>query len=102
MGLPLSAEESRKAAVLRLSEKIHVDGLLNENYSFTPFVTLSNFVQYDTDSRDIGLQSRLRWIMKPGREFFVVFNHNWRENDLNRFESSQTHFRIKLNYTFRI
>lgn len=72
------------------------------NYSFTPFVTLSNFVQYDTDSRDIGLQSRLRWIMKPGREFFVVFNHNWRENDLNRFESSQTHFRIKLNYTFRI
>ena len=47
------------------------------NYSLTPFISLSNFVQYDTDSRNIGLQSRLRWIMKPGREFFIVFNHNW-------------------------
>ena len=37
------------------------------DYSFTPFITLTNFVQYDTDSRNIGLQSRLRWILKPGK-----------------------------------
>ena len=42
------------------------------DYSFTPFITLANFVQYDTDSRNIGLQSRLRWILKPGNEFFIV------------------------------
>ena len=71
------------------------------DYSFTPFISLNNFVQYDTDSQNIGLQSRLRWILKPGNEFFVVLNHNWQENELDRFESTQTRFRIKLNYTFR-
>jgi len=71
------------------------------NYSFTPFITLANLVQYDTDSENIGLQSRLRWIMKPGNEFYVVFNHSWQENALDRFESDQTRFRVKLNYVFR-
>jgi hypothetical protein len=72
------------------------------DYSFTPLITLANFVQYDSDSSNIGLQSRLRWILKPGREFYIVFNHNWQENDLDRFESVQTRFRFKLNYTFRL
>jgi len=71
------------------------------DYSFTPFVTLANFVQYDSDSRNLGLQSRLRWIMKPGNEFFVVLNHGWLKNQLDRFESAQTSFRVKLNYVFR-
>jgi hypothetical protein len=71
------------------------------DYAFSPFISLNNFVQYDTDSRNIGLQSRLRWILKPGNEFFVVLNHNWQENELDRFESAQTRFRVKLNYTFR-
>lgn len=71
------------------------------DYSFTPFITLANFVQYDTESANIGLQSRLRWIFTPGREIFVVLNHNWQENELDRFESSQTRFRVKLNYAFR-
>ncbi len=71
------------------------------DYSFTPFITLANFVQYDTDSRNLGLQSRLRWILKPGNEFFIVLNQNWQENELDRFESAQTRFRVKLNYTFR-
>jgi hypothetical protein len=71
------------------------------DYSFTPLITLANLVQYDTDSRNIGLQSRLRWILRPGNEFFVVFNHSWQENELERFVSDQTRFRVKLNYVFR-
>ncbi len=71
------------------------------DYSFTPFITLANFVQYDTESRNIGLQSRLRWIFAPGNEFFVVLNHAWQENQFDRFESAQTRFRVKVNYTFR-
>ncbi len=69
--------------------------------SFTPFVTLTNFVQYDTESRNIGLQSRLRWILTPGTEFLIVLNHAWQENELDRFEAAQTRFRVKFNYTFR-
>ncbi len=71
------------------------------DYSFTPFVTLANFVQYDTETRNIGLQSRLRWILTPGTEFFVVLNHAWQEDELDRFESAQTRFRVKFNYAFR-
>jgi hypothetical protein len=71
------------------------------DYNFTPFISLANFMQYDTDSRNIGLQSRFRWILKPGNEFFVVFNNGWQENELDRFESAQTRFRVKFNYTFR-
>ena len=71
------------------------------DYSFTPFITLANYVQYDSESQNIGLQSRLRWILKPGNEFFMVLNHAWQENQYDRFESAQTRFRVKLNYTFR-
>ena len=71
------------------------------DYSFTPFITLANFVQYDTESENIGLQSRLRWILTPGNEFFIVLNHAWQENEFDRFESAQTRFRVKFNYTFR-
>ena len=71
------------------------------DYSFTPFITLANFLQYDTDSRNIGLQSRLRWILHPGNDFFIVLNHGWQEDSLDRFVSAQTRFRVKLNYTFR-
>jgi hypothetical protein len=71
------------------------------DYSFTPFITLANYVQYDTESRNIGLQSRLRWILTPGNEFFVVLNHAWQENQFDRFEAAQTRFRVKFNYTFR-
>ena len=71
------------------------------DYAFTPFISLANFVQYDTESQNIGLQSRLRWILTPGNEFFIVLNHAWQEDRFDRFEAAQTRFRMKLNYTFR-
>jgi len=71
------------------------------NYSFNPNLGLTNFIQYDTVSRNIGLQSRLYWIIKPGSEAYFVFNHEWQENILDRFEAQRLDARIKLNYTFR-
>jgi hypothetical protein len=75
--------------------------LLRFNYFFSPRISVTNFIQYDTDSRNIGLQSRLRWILRPGQEVYLVLNHEWRENVLDRFEASRTDVRAKLNYTFR-
>ncbi len=71
------------------------------DYSFTPLISLSSLVQYDSDSGNIGLQSRLRWILKPGNEIFVVVNHAWQEDRFDRFVTGQTSARVKLNYTFR-
>lgn len=71
------------------------------DYAFTPFLSLSSFVQYDTDSRNLGLQSRLRWIVKPGNELFFVVNHAWQRDPLDRFLPVTTNVEAKLNYTFR-
>ncbi len=71
------------------------------DYSFNPYVHLTNFLQYDTNSQNIGLQSRLYWIIKPGNEIYLLFNHEWQENALERFAAVRTDARIKLNYTFR-
>ncbi len=62
---------------------------------------MTNFLQYDTDSQNIGLQSRLYWIIKPGNEIYLVFNHEWQENALERFAPARSDARVKLNYTFR-
>ncbi len=75
--------------------------LVKLNLFFTPKISLTNFVQYDTDSQNIGLQSRLRWILKPGQEFYVVFNHQWQEDAFDRFRSLTGDVRAKVNYTIR-
>jgi hypothetical protein len=75
--------------------------LVRLNLFFTPKVSLTNFVQYDTDSQNIGLQSRLRWILTAGQEFYVVFNHQWQEDMFDRFASFTGDLRGKVNYTIR-
>lgn len=71
------------------------------DYSFTPLIGLSSLVQYDSDSQNLGLQARLRWIFKPGNELYVVVNHSWQEDAFERFVSYQSRVGLKLNYTFR-
>ena len=45
------------------------------SYSFDNDLAFSSFTQYDTDSGHVGVNAQLRWIITPGREIFVVFNH---------------------------
>jgi len=44
-------------------------------YSFSPDFELSSFTQYDSSVGHTGVNARLRWIISPGRDFFLVFNH---------------------------
>ena len=48
---------------------------LNAAWSFTPDLALSTFVQHDSITDQTGINARLQWIIQPGRELFVVFNH---------------------------
>jgi len=43
---------------------------------FSPNVVWSNFIQYDNRSDSAGVNSRFRYILRDGREFFVVVNQN--------------------------
>ncbi|MFL5463070.1 MAG: DUF5916 domain-containing protein [Gemmatimonadaceae bacterium] len=73
--------------------------------NFSPDLQLASFVQYDSESRAIGSNTRLRWTFTPVGDLFVVYNHNMRTRDpltLRRelvFASNQ--LLLKAQYAFR-
>jgi len=76
---------------------------LRANFSVSPFLTFSNLVQYDNESRNLGWQCRLRWILKPGNDVFLVFNQGWNQAPRGgfRFAPGDTRLAAKVQYTFR-
>src|SRR5262249_1481811 len=58
----------------RLKEGNFVQRLtqLNLVYAFNPNLVLTNFLQYDTESQNVGNNMRLRWTLKPGNDLFIV------------------------------
>ncbi len=73
---------------------------LRVNVLFSPEISWSNFIQYDNVSDDLGLNSRFRWILSPGRELNFVVNQGW-EFDPPEFESNTTQLTLKVSYTLR-
>jgi hypothetical protein len=47
------------------------------NTQFNPFISLVNRLQFDSVTRQLGWQSRFRWITRPGNDIFFVYTHNW-------------------------
>lgn len=71
---------------------------------FSPFMYLANNIQYDTVSGVLGWQSRFRWIVTPGNDVFVVYTHNWIEDQLDpnaRFRTLDRRGAAKVVYTKR-
>ena len=76
---------------------------------FSPFVTLVNNVQYDTQSAVLGWQSRFRWILTPGNDLYLVYTHNWLDTELgpgnqtsfNRYATLDKRLASKILYTYR-
>jgi hypothetical protein len=69
---------------------------------FSPFVTIVNNFQYDTQSAVLGWQSRFRWIVTPGNDVYVVYTHNWLDDPLlSRFSTLDKRFASKILYTYR-
>ena len=56
----------------------------------SPDLSIASYVQYDTDSDSIGVNTRLRWTFTPVADLFVVYNHNVRSLlDRWQLESNQ-------------
>jgi hypothetical protein len=69
---------------------------------FSPWMSLVNNVQFDTQSRILGWQSRFRWILKPGNDLYFVYLHNWLDDPLlARFATLDHRASSKLLYTHR-
>jgi hypothetical protein len=82
---------------------------LESDWTPTPWVALTGQLQYDDQSEIIGLFTRLRWIVRPGNDIYLVYTHNWRNEILDSLDpmsakSFNTLSRggsIKASYTYR-
>jgi hypothetical protein len=72
------------------------------NYNFSPNVTWSNLVQYDSESRLLGFQSRFRWIVKPGDDLFLVVGRGWFRRFDGDYIPSFDKVSAKVQYTVRL
>jgi hypothetical protein len=70
------------------------------NTQFSPFVSVSNNIQYDSVSRVLGWQARFRWIVRPGNDVYLVWLNNWLDTgeNLSTLDRSAA---MKLVYTYR-
>ncbi len=71
-------------------------------FNVTSDLQLNSYVQYDTDSRVLGINARIHWIFSPLGDVFLVFNHNT-FNDLNeRWTLQNEQILLKVRYNFRL
>ena len=63
-------------------------------------LSISSYVQYDTDSDTVGANTRLRWTFRPVADLFIVYNHNVR-SQFDRWHLDSNQLLVKLQYAFR-
>ncbi len=73
---------------------------LEANMDLTNALFLTTNIQYDNLTELIGMNNRLRWIITPGSDLYLVYNHNWINED-SAFMTLQTSGTIKLSYAYR-
>jgi hypothetical protein len=70
-------------------------------YTVTPQMFVSALVQYNSDTKSVSTNARLRWEYQPGSELFVVYNDD-RNTQTRGFPSLSTRALIvKVNRLFR-
>jgi hypothetical protein len=70
------------------------------NIAFTPRLSWNTIAQYDNVSDTFGINSRIRWIVRPGSDVFLVFNKGFTVED-GRFRNLSTDVVAKLVWTIR-
>ena len=74
---------------------------LDARTQFSPWISLSNNVQYDTESGELGWQMRFRWIQKPGNDLFFIWTQNWQDDLDSGFASLDRRGVAKIVRTIR-
>lgn len=69
--------------------------------NFSSDLSVASYVQYDTDSDSVGVNTRLRWTFTPAADLFVVYNHNVRST-LDRWRLESNQLLVKLQYAWRM
>ena len=75
---------------------------LRTDVVFSSRLSWVNLVQWDNDTYEFGINSRLHWIPQAGREVYLVLNHNLADHDEDgTYRSMNADLTAKLNYTIR-
>lgn len=96
----LSLESDRRWVHLKEGDFIAQIYRMNLNFLFSPKLSWYNFAQYQNQTETIGLQSRIQWIIKPGKEIFLTWNSPLID-PMERFRAEVYEARIKVKYTIR-
>lgn len=97
---------------LEFSPEVDVGRLPQGNFTTTlartrlrvnvsPDLTLSSFIQFDTESDVLGSNTRLQWAFLPAGDLFVVYNHNVRDASDRGLRFQSNELTVKLQYEFR-
>ena len=67
---------------------------------FNPKLSWSNFLQHESETHLITLNSQLRWIVTPGTELTLTLNHDLRRED-RAYKSDELDFSTLFYWTQR-
>jgi hypothetical protein len=74
-------------------------------YAVSPQIVFSILSQFDSQSRDVGLNSRFRWTFSPGSDLFLVWNRDWEHPLGSRHwydaDPLADQLALKVRWTFR-
>jgi len=74
---------------------------LNGDWYFSPEWNWQNLIQYDNQSDNLGVQSRMHWMQEDGREVFLVINTGWQEEVGSVWMRTSGDLAVKLVYALR-
>ena len=76
---------------------------INADYAFNARWSWLNLLQYDNDSNSAGINSRLRWNPRAGKDLYIVLNHGFdAHRGFSGLRSTQSQLAVKYTQTFRL
>jgi hypothetical protein len=102
-----------KAMALPDPDEAESEGLVESDFTeelygvrlllnFSPNLQFSSLTQYDTQSRELGSNNKLRWTFNPLGDLFLVYNHNMiRRVGDNRWQFVSNELPVKIQYAWR-
>lgn len=76
---------------------------LKADFFLNPDLGIMNYFQYDTISGNLGINSRLRWIIRPGNEVYLIYTRSWQKiwDPISRFEPTDSKGVFKVTLSIR-
>lgn len=94
-------EELRRLDIVEKNIKEELYGVRGQ-LNLTADLQFSTLTQYDTQSRELGTNNKLRWTFDPLGDLFVVYNHNLVRQKIGRcWHTVSNELPVKVQYARR-